>query len=103
MSLVTIDRGGPLDDLSQVHAPKEMANVLYAVAVEREAQIKQWGGAKADDSNSPGEWVTYIVKQAGYIIMGRESDSVEQRFVKIAALAVAAVESLKRRRGRETA
>ena len=69
---------------------------------ERERQDEKWGGPAHDDTHSIREWVSYIVAYLGKAV-NRESgwgaDSVLARkiLIKVAALAVAAVESMLRR------
>ena len=74
------------------------AAVLKDVFDERQSQDKQWGGPDHDDCHLEVDWVSYIVRQLG---MASEYDVAPEvfqtRMVKVAALAVAAVESSRRR------
>jgi hypothetical protein len=69
------------------------SGVLGEVAAERAAQDAQWGGPEHDDEHGAGDWLHFISvktrKAAG-------EDSPRRRFIQIAALAVAAVESMDR-------
>ena len=69
------------------------SNVYDEIKTERKVQDEQWGGPKHDDMHSPNDWIVYIVKQ-----LGKASSSVfRYQMIKIAALAVAAVEWIDRR------
>jgi hypothetical protein len=85
--------------LSASEAPKAReAAVPEAVAdvlAERARQDAQWGGPAHDNEHTWGEWCQYIEHQVRK--MAKETnDSERPRFVKIAALAVAAIESIDR-------
>ena len=68
-----------------------MQKILDEVVTERAAQDRQWGGADHDDEHSPDDFMGFI---AGQVVKGRgDGSDVRERFIKIAALAVAAVES----------
>jgi Domain of unknown function (DUF3846) len=67
--------------------------VFGALDVERAAQDKQWGGPSHDDEHARPEWLDFIehqIQRAGW-----ETTNVgyRNRLIKIAALAVAAIES----------
>ena len=66
---------------------------------ERCAQDEQWGGQTHDDSHERFEWCVYIRKQ-NMLADHASSDpqEFEDRMVKVAALAVAAIESSRRQR-----
>lgn len=89
--------------------PRTRELVLLNVAGERRKQDGQWGGPEHDDEHRVSEWVAYILYQASRLLEiptpGPVADLPElrqtmalhrERFVKIAALAVAAVESIDR-------
>lgn len=63
------------------------------VSAERNRQDEQWGGAAHDDTHGAVEWIDCISKQ-----LHRLSNKAERRdrLVKIAALAIAAIESADR-------
>lgn len=76
--------------------------VMQDIAVEREKQVKQWGGSEFDDKNLPADWHQYILKQQDKFLFEAifpEPNPVEcrDRLIKIAALAIAAIESLDRK------
>lgn len=70
---------------------------LYAqVEEERRAQDAQWGGAANDDLHSPRDWVALACRHLGLAVDdGRDHDPARWRrqMVRVAALALAAVES----------
>jgi len=79
--------------------------VLAEIAAERTRQQAQWGGGAHDDVLPIDEFAGLIRDYAGWArVKFREGSTVEarQRLVQVAALAVAAVESLDRR-ARDTA
>jgi hypothetical protein len=76
------------------------------VAEERKRQNNQWGGPYHDDAHDWYDWSDYIGKQLSRLIKAtNKSQATErrQRFVKIAALAVAALESMDRKQARDAA
>ncbi len=70
--------------------------VLEEVFAERERQVQQWGGVANDDRNKPHDWVAFITKQLGLLVTGK---AVRERLIKVAALAVAAIEAYDRPTG----
>ncbi len=81
--------------------PAKLAQSIYLeIGVERTAQDAQWGGSMHDDSHERFEWCEYIRKQNNSAVSSSHNPEVfEQRMVKVAALAVAAIESSRRQRG----
>lgn len=75
---------------------------LSDVAEERARQDAKWGGAEHDDHHSTADFVQLIEDYAGWArtMAGMDSpEKAERRLIQVAALAVAAVESSRRRRG----
>lgn len=70
------------------------ANILVEVHDEREHQDRQWGGPDHDDGHTAEDFHEFIRHQ---IDRTRTQQEARARFVKIAALAVAAVESIDRK------
>lgn len=95
---------------------KELTNeaMLTAIVNERTTQVEQWGGNDHDDHHNMQEWSRYVMKQldrARYEPYSPESEErvirtftianaqeFEERMVKVAALAMAAAQSTRRRR-----
>ena len=68
------------------------SKIYKEITKERKAQDKKWGGKKHDASHTPDDWNMFIAKQVGRFY--RNKKQARSRFVKIAALAVAAIESI---------
>lgn len=75
--------------------------VLCEVIEERERQDAEWGGPEHDDRHSPHDFARFVNGKTGrvYGYADTEANAVEarRRFVQIAALAVAAIESIDRK------
>lgn len=74
-------------------------SVIGEVMGERLRQNRLWG-AENDDKNSLHDWAAYVVRYLGRAV-GENAPLAERReaLVQVAALAVAAVESLDREYG----
>lgn len=68
--------------------------VVAAVYQERKMQDRQWGGAEHDDTHNHDDWLNYIGYQMD---RSRYGDDKRERLIKIAALAIAAVEAMDRK------
>jgi hypothetical protein len=73
--------------------------IFTNIEQEREKQDLEWGGAIHDDEHSLEDWIDFIDAQ---INRAEECEStnlpgVRERLIKVAALAIAAVESIDRR------
>jgi hypothetical protein len=81
---------------------KRNMEIMQEISRERAKQDEQWGGQEHDDTHSPGDWFRFISYQ---VHRGSSGDSVgdmhkrRRRLVKIAALAIAALESDLRKMG----
>ena len=77
-------------------------DVLQGILEERRAQDEQWGGPAHDDSHTSAHWHDLLHEHLyrSWSVVGAGSDEYRQELVKIAAIAVAAVESFDRRQGR---
>lgn len=70
------------------------------ISRERALQDEEWGGAEHDDEHEPLNWARFIRKQCRIMENPPESGIVggyESRMIKVAALALAAVESHRRK------
>ena len=82
-------------------------SILAEVSAERDYQDEKWGGPEVDDrENGPFEWLTYICNYAtkwfpgGFPPYSKETQvSYRDGLIKVAALAVAAVEQYDRKGG----
>lgn len=83
----------------------KLATVLAQVGEERRRQDEQWGGPLHDDHHTPRQWFGLVDDHLGRAkkAAGGKStdhDTYRHNLVQVAALAVAAVESLDRLRRR---
>jgi hypothetical protein len=77
-----------------------MDQIFSDIRDERVAQDQQWGGPSVDDTRTLLEWAQYIFKQTARAMKEwNVGDPAVARacMVKVAALAVAAIESMDRR------
>src|SRR5574341_470053 len=74
-------------------------DIFDQIEDERDYQDAQWG-TEFDDRNTANDWVTYITQYASRAgVMNVTPDDFEQAMVKVAALAVAAIETSQRNSG----
>jgi hypothetical protein len=74
-----------------------LPNVIEEIKQERIRQDEQWGGAEHDDQHSSSLFMSLIEKQAYKAYTPNGDGKFRKRFIKIAALAIAAVESIDRK------
>lgn len=74
-----------------------MASILDEVAAECARQVTQWGGPEHDDEHGPYAWIAFITKHAGKAMDG----DFRGQMIRVAALAVAAVETCDRHRSKK--
>lgn len=65
--------------------------LIMEIETERDDQDEQWGGPDHDDDHDENDWVKYIRKQ-----IDKKDERFRERMIKVAALAVAAIESYDR-------
>lgn len=92
---------------------RRLVAVMQDIGEERRKQDLQWGGPAMDDTRDCRQWLGYIdhqidkANQDMFDMGGIEAPGYEAamraRFVKIAALAVAAIQSVDRRKERTDA
>jgi len=75
-------------------------NIYDEIKKEREYQIAKWGNDKDDELNNPNDWVAYITHHSSRWFPGGfrpySSEVLEdfrKQMVKVATLAIAAIES----------
>ena len=79
-------------------APSGETAAVRDVLAERKRQDAQWGGPAHDDEHDAQDWASYIRRQLKRLVEVNYAESfARERFVKIAALAVAAVETIDRK------
>lgn len=74
-----------------------MQKVLDEVKTERARQDSKWGGPDHDDAHTHQEFLGFIEKQKNLALQPDDPQQPRTRLIKIAALAIAAVESLDRK------
>lgn len=67
------------------------SNVFDDIEKERRAQDKKWGGPTHDDAHLRHDWVRYIKDHAARAV--GEPGVFRKQMVRVAALAIAAIES----------
>lgn len=83
--------------------PNFLENALNEVRAEREYQNGKWGTVSDDTKNTPFHWLAWITKYASGFANGTwkpDTNVFRTSMVKVAAIAVAAVESIDRQRSR---
>lgn len=76
-------------------------DIIEEVVEERIAQNTKWGGPIHDDANTINDWVATLARHCGLAASdAREIDAVRFRkqMIRVAALAIAAVESADRQK-----
>lgn len=73
-------------------------DVLKQVMDERQAQINKHGGVPNDDRNSLSDWIRWMVEHLAFASRD-EHTGTRQELVRVAALAVAAIEAYDRNGG----
>lgn len=74
-------------------------SILDEIIQERKIQDAEWGGQRHDDTHDWYDWREIIYRQM--MLMSMESDDARRRkrLIKVAAVAMAAVESIDRKYG----
>ena len=94
--MVEIENAPPLAEhreLPQISERKHLASVLTEVFHERRKQDLKWGGPAHDNQHNSHDWIAYITLHAGRAVMWPwDRETFRKQMVRVAALAVAAVE-----------
>lgn len=80
-----------------------IGGIFDDIREERQKQDAEWGGAQHDDHHDGYDWAAFIVVHLGRAIAaGQKLDmaTARRQFVRVAALAVAAIEWLDRKTAR---
>lgn len=73
--------------------------IIDAIEAEREYQDSRWG-TSFDDKNTANDWVAYITCYLGKAVtLPWNQEQFRKALIKVAALSVAALESLERNDG----
>lgn len=84
-----------------IHTMGDRGLIYREVDGERDRQDAQWGGAEHDDEHQGSDFVRFVrehTDRARTAINTGALDEFRKQLVEVAALAVAAVESLDRKR-----
>lgn len=82
-----------------------MHEIFDEILRERERQDAKWGGQKHDDKHNHLDWVTFVGSHSAASLTLSLAPEVskgmwfENQMVRVAALAVAAIQSSRRKRG----
>lgn len=68
----------------------ETTVIWQEILHERERQAAQWGGTSHDDRNRPNDWIAYICYHAA---KGSYKADFRKQMIRVAALAIAAIET----------
>lgn len=81
---------------------RNLRTILREIEIERHyGQDRKWGGAKHDDEHTDRDWVFYITKHLGKAVTWPFNAGVfRKQMIRVAALAVAAIQALDRASGR---
>lgn len=83
-------------------AERHLSQALLDVAAERKRQDAKWGGPEHDDEHHAGDWHRFISERLWRVVVhASNGNTAEARklWTQIAALAVAARESMDRKAG----
>lgn len=67
------------------------AEIYKAIDEERAAQDQEHGGTEHDDSHNHHDWIVFVTKHLGRAVTGGRTQFIKQ-MIRVAALAVAAIE-----------
>ena len=72
-----------------------MSQIYVEIEAERRMQDARWGGPEHDDEHTPLEWANFVERKLTAIRLAHiyPHEITRETWVKIAALAVAALES----------
>jgi len=79
--------------------PGRRTRIYEALQAERERQDKKWGGPEHDDEHTVDDWSLFIRERTD-ALTSSNAPAVRRALIEIAALAVAAIESIDRKAGR---
>lgn len=73
-----------------------MEEILKKIREERARQDAKWGGPEHDDTHDAPDWIEFIEERTDAMMAGFKGEN--SGFLEIAALAVAALESIERKK-----
>ena len=96
--------GHPDAEFISVFKPDSIDRIVMELKERRDKQDAEHGGPEHDDTHTPGQWVSYIRQFAGRAEYQSQfpddlsRDRYEDNLFDVAALAVAAIQSSRRKR-----
>lgn len=75
-----------------------MRDIFDEIVRERMAQDKKWGGPAHDDTHLESDWWDYIARHNDRALENDSTEQFRKQMIRVAALAVAAIESHDRKR-----
>ena|SRR5882724_12439815 len=75
-----------------------LRSIFEEIRAEREVQDAKWGGPTHDDKHTQLEWWTFIKHHSRRSIRGKKTDSYRKQMIRVAALAIAAIQAFDRRK-----
>lgn len=89
---------GPVPPGVETCPPCAKIDVCTEIRAERFKQDEKWGGPAHDDNHDFTDWISYIVKHLGKcVVWSGNIRKYRGQLVRVAALAVAAIESFDRK------
>lgn len=76
-----------------------MVEIFNEISRERMAQDAKWGGPAHDDQHSHADWRAFIYDHTDRAVEGRKHERYRYQMIRVAALAIAAIQSFDRKKG----
>jgi hypothetical protein len=88
-----------IETIKNLSTINKRSNIFVEISNERDYQDGKWG-KENDDRNTPNDWIAYITAWTGKAYKYPScKDNFRKNMVKVAAIAVAAVEACDRNDG----
>lgn len=71
---------------------EKFLEIIADVAAERKVQDGRWGGKEFDSQHTVNDWVAFLTQYTGRLVAADKVQCRREALVKVAALAVAAIE-----------
>lgn len=87
-------------DSNDLIPPVQMLQILK-VLNERRRQDEKWGGEKHDDAHESGDWLAILMSELGevaFATLAHPEKVVAEEIVHVAAVAIAWLEAIQRRK-----
>ena len=88
-----------IENIKKLSTIRKRSNVYVEIHNERDYQDGKWG-IENDNQNTPNDWIAYITAWAGKAYsFPSNPENFRKNMVKVAAIAVAAIEAYDRNNG----